>query len=94
MDTHDAGAAGRAAAAELARSFNAAADRAMSPDSTPLDRAAMITGLLKAVEGRQKELAAARRADMHVVRPTMTLAAIGAAVDLSTGRVDQILKGK
>lgn len=94
METQDAASAGRAAGTELADIFNAAADRALSADASELDRAAMITGLLKAVESRQKELAAARREDMRVLRKSMTLAALGESVGLSTGRIDQIVKGK
>ncbi|MGW1587297.1 hypothetical protein [Streptomyces sp. NPDC002386] len=93
MERQETG-AGRAVGEQLAAAFNELADRALDPQVSQLDRAAMITGLLKAVEGRQRELADARRTDMRAVRPSMTLAALGAAVDLSTARVDQIVKGR
>jgi gamma-glutamyl phosphate reductase len=86
--------AGRAVGEQLAATFNELADRALDPNASQIDRAAMITGLLKAVESRQKELADTRRADMRAVRPAGTLAALGDVVGLSTARVDQIVKGK
>lgn len=91
METQETG-AGRRVGEQLAAAFNELADRALDREASEIDRAAMITGLLKAVESRQKELANVRRADMAAKRPSMTLAALGDAVDLSTGRVDQILK--
>jgi DNA-directed RNA polymerase sigma subunit (sigma70/sigma32) len=91
METHEE-AAGRRVGEQLATAFNDLVDRALDPEASAIDRAAMVTGLLKAVESRQKELAQARRADLDAVRPSMTLAAIGEAVGLSTGRVDQIIK--
>ncbi|MFF7365645.1 hypothetical protein [Streptomyces sp. NPDC008125] len=94
MDTEATEPPGRAAGVRLAAAFNAAADEALDPSATELERAVMITGLLKAVESRQKELAAARREDMRVLRRSKTLAVLGEEVGLSTGRVDQIVKGK
>lgn len=91
MEKQESG-AGRKVGEQLAIAFNELADRALDPEATEIDRAAMLTGLLKATESRQKELAEARRSDLDAVRPRMTLAAIAEAVGLSTGRVDQILK--
>lgn len=93
MDTQETS-GGKAVGAQLAAAFNELADRALDPEATPLDRAAMITGLLKAIESRQKPLGDTRRKDMRDLRPSMTLAALGDAVDLSTGRIDQIVKGR
>lgn len=93
METHETS-AGRALGEQLAAAFNELADRALDPEASPLDRAAGITGLLKAIEQRQKPLADTRRTDMRGLRPSMTLAALGDAVDLSTARVDQIVKGR
>lgn len=74
--------------------FERAADAALAAGGEPTDRAARITALLKAIERRQKELTETRRADVRELKPTMTLAKLGEAIDLSVPRVDQIVKGK
>ncbi|MEV4437503.1 hypothetical protein AB0K09_00550 [Streptomyces sp. NPDC049577] len=92
--THDARDASQPGA-ELtpAELFRIAADRALDHEDA-VDRAREITALLKAIDDRQKELTDTRRADVQEMRKTMTLAAVGTAISLSTGRVDQIAKGK
>lgn len=79
---------------EIAALFQAAADRALDPALSPVERAARITALLKAVDDRRPELTETRRTDVRELRQTMTLAKVGEAIDLSVPRVDQIAKGK
>ncbi|MEV6836792.1 hypothetical protein AB0N17_20170 [Streptomyces sp. NPDC051133] len=77
-----------------AQLFEAAAELALDPELSPVERAAMITALLKAVDDRQKELTETRRTDVRELRKTMTLAKVGESIGLSVPRVDQIAKGK
>lgn len=60
----------------------------------PVDRFRATTELLDAVHERRLDLKAARQADVLKLRETLTLREVGHQFGLSTGRVDQIAKGK
>ncbi|MFE9624269.1 hypothetical protein [Streptomyces sp. NPDC006527] len=90
----ETGAAGTADPRTPAQLFEAAAALALDPALSPVERAARITALLKAVDDRQKELTETRRTDVRELRKTMTLAKVGDSIGLSVPRVDQIAKGK
>ncbi|AQW55266.1 hypothetical protein ACIQPP_05450 [Streptomyces violaceusniger] len=74
--------------------FRAAAERALDERASPMDRARMISELLKAVDEAQPLLTSTRRADVQHLRKSLTLAKVSEGTGLSISRVDQIAKGK
>lgn len=59
----------------------------------PARRARAITELLGAVREREGEMKAARKADVLLMRESLTLREVGERIGVNTSRVDQIAKG-
>ena len=70
-----------------------AIDQALALDD-PADRARAISDILGTVKNANAELKTTRRADVLALRATRTLREIAEMLDMTTGRVDQIAKGK
>ncbi|WP_405673186.1 hypothetical protein [Streptomyces sp. NBC_01530] len=69
----------------------AAVDQALAL-TDPAERARAITDILKTIED-DKRLKHTRATDLRTLRETLTLREVSEQVDLSVGRIDQIVKG-